>query len=193
MTDQQIELYFNNRIQELKALADRGDPWVFLCASSFVEYLAKMHSGKATNADAYKKFLKDYFFRVCPTYAQFKYASGKTDMADQMYHVLRCGIVHSFSLLADPKAQRCGGRHRSIVLAHRKEGKQHLSPFVDNRTKPKIDSAVFIAEDFVDDLGKVTKALFVDSKKKTPDGKLIKKNIRAWVNQYPPIGAIILK
>src|ERR1700737_2293027 len=31
------ESYFNARVAELRSLATRGDPWVFLCASSFLE------------------------------------------------------------------------------------------------------------------------------------------------------------
>jgi hypothetical protein len=192
MTDRQIQRYFTDRIGELRDLAKRGDPWVFLCASSFIEYLAKIELGKATLQDDYKNFLKNYFFRICPKYARVKYSSGKLDLAEQMYHVLRCGIVHSFSLFADSRAQAKGGRHRSILLAHQKAGIEHLANFVNSRRKPKIDAVVFVAEDFVEDVAKVTEALFADSRKKSADGKRIKKNIRAWVGQYPPIGSVIL-
>jgi hypothetical protein len=192
MTDNEIEQYFKNRIQELKQIAARGDPWVFLNASSFIEYLAKMRLGRGTTAKDYKEFLKTFFFQICPHYKTFKYRSGKLDLADQMYHVLRCGIVHSFSLFADSRGQSQGGRHRSIVLAHRLEGKAHLSHFVDNRRKPKIDAVIFVAEDFVEDIERVTEALFNDSKKRTPGGSQLRHNIRRWVKQFPPIGAIIL-
>ncbi len=192
MTDNKIEQYFKNRIQELKQIAARGDPWVFLNASSFIEYLAKMRLGRITTAQDYKEFLEKYFFQICPHYRNFKYCSGKCDLADQMYHVLRCGIVHSFSLIADRQAQARGGRHRSIVLAHRLEGRAHLSHFVNNRRKPKIDAVVFVAEDFVEDIERVTEALFNESKESSPNGRQLKQNIRQWVKQYPPIGAVIL-
>src|SRR5213594_1781122 len=126
-----IETYFRNRVDELRSLAQRGDPWVFLCASSFLEYLAKIELGKTTSATDYKDFLKNYLFKVCPAYAGFQYHSGSQDLADQMYHVLRCGIVHSFSLFADPAAKRKhGGRDRSILLAHRSSGQRHLANYV---------------------------------------------------------------
>jgi len=192
MTDNEIEQYFKSRIRELKQIAARGDPWVFLNASSFIEYLAQMRLGKRTEPQDYKEFLTQYFFRVCPWYGNFKYRSGTLDLADQMYHVLRCGIVHSFSLFADSKAQTRGGRHRSIVLAHRSAGQSHLHSFVNNRRKPKIDAAIFVAEDFVEDIERVTEALFNESKKRTPDGLQLRQNIRRWVRQFPPIGAIIL-
>ncbi|HEX7287664.1 MAG TPA: hypothetical protein VF532_15860 [Candidatus Angelobacter sp.] len=192
MTDNEIEQYFKNRIQELKQIATRGDPWIFLNASSFIEYLAKMRLGRTTTRRDYKDFLKQYFFQVCPRYGNFKYRSAKLDLADQMYHVLRCGVVHSFSLFADPQARVHGGQDRSIVLAHRLEGKAHLSPFVNNRRKPKIDAAIFVAEDFVEDIERVTETLFKESKKRTPDGRELRQNIRRWVKQFPPIGATIL-
>jgi hypothetical protein len=171
------------------ALAQRGDPWVFLCASSFLEYLAKIELGKATTSTDYKNFLKNYLFRVCPDYAAFRFRSGAKDLAEQMYHVLRCGIVHSFSLFADPSAKaKHGGRDRSILLAHRSSGQRHLANHVNQRTKPKVDAAVFIAEDFVDDVGKVTEFLFAQARKRTNVGRQLRNNMRTWVKTYPPVG-----
>ena len=59
-----IESYFDGRLNELRSLAARGDPWVFLCASSFLEYLAKVESGKSTGAREYKDFLQKYLFKI---------------------------------------------------------------------------------------------------------------------------------
>jgi hypothetical protein len=190
-----IEPYFQAKVGELRTLVARGDPWVFLCASSFIEYLAKMSIGKTTSAKDYKDFLNNQFFRVCPEYAAFRYRSGKHDLAEQMYHVLRCGIVHSFSLFADPLAKsKHGGRDRSIILAHRHSasGRKHLENWIDNRRKPKLDAALFIAEDFIEDVAKVTTDLFVESRKNTLAGRDLQKNIQAWVRAYPPIGSLIL-
>jgi hypothetical protein len=182
-----IESYFNGRLKELEQLADRGDPWIFLCASSFVEYLARITNGKPTNREDYKDFLKNYFFRVCPAYAAFRFASGKDDLAEQMYHVLRCGIVHSFSLFADPQAKKCGGRDRSILLAHRKNGVRHLTQYIDNRRKIKMDAVIFTAEDFVHDIKKVTSSIFSEARKKNQAGRQLKKNISSWFASNPPI------
>jgi hypothetical protein len=186
------ESYFNARVAELRSLATRGDPWVFLCASSFLEYLAKMESGKSTGAQGYKDFLRDYLFKVCPEYGKFRYRSGKADLADQMYHLLRCGIVHSFSVIADQAAKVRGGRDRSILLAHRSSGRTHLSNYVNNRRRPKLDSAVFIAEDFVEDIAKLTTYIFAESRKKTTSGTRLRTNIRKWVKDYPPIGLLFI-
>jgi hypothetical protein len=186
-----IERYFLDRICELKTLAGRGDPWVFQCATSFIEYLAKMHLGKNTNQTTYKAFLRDIFFKACPQYAAFRYACGKADLDVQIYHVLRCGTVHSFSLIADPIAVAQDGRDRSILLAHRMNGATHLTPVVNNRRSPKIDAAVFTAEDFVDDIEIVTKHLFRLSRKRSADGRTLRSNIRVWIKAHPPIGPIM--
>lgn len=186
-----IEQYFLDRVGELKTLATRGDPWVFACATSFIEYLAKMHLGKTTTASDYKAFLRDVFFKACPAYASFTFASGSSDLDIQMYHTLRCGLVHSFSLIADQKARSAKGRDRSILLAHRKNGAVHLRAKIDNRRRPKIDAVVFTAEDFVDDIETATKYLFQQARKPTPDGRLLKANIKSWTKAHPPIGTLM--
>ncbi len=187
-----IESYFKSRVEELRAFAERGDPWVFLCASSFIEYLAKVVYDRPTTHKDYKEFLKNYLFTICPEYKTFKYDSGKCDLAEQMYHVLRCGIVHSFSLFPDRVATtNHGGRARSILIAHRKSGRRHLGNYVDKRRNPKLDAAVFIAEDFIDDIAEVTDFIFSQARKRTTSGKQLRSNIRNWVKAYPPIEEII--
>lgn len=176
-----------DRAIELKSLAERGDPWFFLCASSYLEYLAKLTYGKSTTQTDYKQFLKDYFFQVCPNYLAFRYSNGNNDLEVQMYHTLRCGIVHSFSMIADAQAVNRGGRHRSILLAHRHSGKTHLSSYVNNRHKPKVDAAIFVAEDFAEDIEKATKFVFALSRKHNAAGTTLKTNIGRWSQQHPPI------
>jgi hypothetical protein len=189
LTLTKTETYFKNRVGELRSLAQRGDPWVFLCISSFLEYLAKLELGKETSSTDYKNFLRNTFFKVCPPYAAFRYRSSSRDLAEQMYHVLRCGIIHSFSLFADPSAKaKHGGRDRSILLAHRSSGQRHLSNYVNQRTTPKVDAAVFVAEDFVDDVGKVTDFLFAEARKRSNAGARLRNNIQKWVKTYPPVG-----
>jgi hypothetical protein len=105
-----------------------------------------------------------------------------------MYHVLRCGIVHSFSLIADKQAKRDGGRDRSIVLAHRASGRKHLEACVDGRRNPKLDAAVFVAEDFVADIEKVTNSIFAQS----CTNKKLRLNMKTWWKVHPPIGVLLI-
>lgn len=189
LTLTKTETYFKNRVGELRELARRGDPWVFLCASAFLEYLAKLELGKSTTSTDYKNFLRNYLFKVCPAYATFRFRSGAQDLAEQMYHVLRCGAVHSFSLFADPTAKtKHGGRDRSILLAHRSSGQRHLANYANQRTKTQVDAAVFVAEDFVEDVGKVTDFLFAQTRKRNAAGRRLRNNIQSWVKTYPPVG-----
>jgi hypothetical protein len=59
---------------------------------------------------------------------------------------------------------------------------------VNQRTTPKVDAAVFVAEDFVDDVGKVTEFLFAEARKRSNAGARLRNNIQKWVKTYPPVG-----
>jgi len=144
----------SHRIAELRDCCTSKSPWVFLGAAAYVEYLAKL-AGLS-----YKDFVSLRLALIRPEYAAFAYRSGKTDLPTQMYHVLRCGIVHSLSLIPDQRARNEGGRDRSIVLCHRQSDAVHLSS-VSSTLVP--DAALFVAEDFVDDLARATEQLFEDA------------------------------
>jgi hypothetical protein len=115
MTLQEAEAYFRLRIDELKQMIPAGTPWVFLCGTAVIEYLSKLAVGKDDGGRGFKKFVTDY---MPDGYRNFKYKSGADDLPLQLYHILRCGIVHSFSLIPDPNATRNKGRIRSVVLSH---------------------------------------------------------------------------
>jgi len=73
------------------------NPWPFLCASAFIDYLTKMVNGGAAGREKYKQFVSTYLARINPLYVSFRYHSGHQDLPTQLYQILRCGIVHSFS------------------------------------------------------------------------------------------------
>jgi len=146
----------SQRIAELRDCCATKSPWVFLGAAAYVEYLAKLAGLE------YKDFVSQRLSRVRPEYASFAYRSGETDLPAQMYHVLRCGIAHSLSLIPDQRARKKGGRDRSIVLCHRQPDAVHLAS-VSNPVVP--DAALFVAEDFVEDLSRATEQLFEDAKR----------------------------
>src|SRR5215471_9819349 len=110
--------YFLKRAAELRQMSIVGTPWIFLSSSAFLEYLSKLANGKDNKGPGYKEFIVDYLAQVRPLYRDFTYRSGQKDLPKQMYHVLRCGIVHSFSLIPDQMAKSAGGRNRSIILCH---------------------------------------------------------------------------
>lgn len=175
-----IHFYYKERIGEVRRYSTIGDVWVFLMCSVFIEYMVKIVSGKeATHQDDYKEFIRAYLSKINPLYKDFKYSSGTTDLPEQMYHVLRCGIVHGFSLIADKTAQKKNGRNRSILLGHRSGGGKHLELIA---TK-EFDSAFFCAEDFALDIERLVDFIFELAKS---DEKL-KNQIIQWIKTYPPI------
>ena len=189
----QAKNYFLDRIGELNQLShDKNyvNPWIFVCASAFIDYLAKIVSGADRGRTGYKDFIKDYLSRINSNYKNFTYNDGKKDLPDQMYHVLRCGILHSFSFIPDSRSRRSGGRDRSIVLCHSDErdrkGWRHLMFFPPSGyTGPTIvtDAALFVAEDFIDDLEKVVNLIFADAS----TNATLSVNIETWTSNHPPI------
>ena len=181
-----IHKYFKNRISEIKDLAvNTGNPWVFLCCSSFIDYLVRLVYDKEANSSDYKKFIIDYLSQIDIRYKDFEYQSGVKDLPDQMYHILRCGIIHSFSLIPDSSSLRKGGRKRSILLAHNKNGETHFKPVTENG----YDSVVFTAESFSSDLEKLVDKIFTEIVISDPT---IEANIKRWWGKYTPIAGLTI-
>ena len=149
-----------------------------------LDYLAKIVNGSDLKRDGYKRFIKDYLALVRPGYRDFKYRNGNQDLPEQMYHVLRCGIVHSFSLIPDSTGVNPVGRDRSIVLCHRlqctEKGWQHLMIYTTEKIS---DGALFVAEDFIEDIGRAIELIF-DRAQKNPT---LSRNIENWLAQHPPV------
>ncbi|MCC6412924.1 MAG: hypothetical protein IT270_14765 [Saprospiraceae bacterium] len=177
-----IHRYYKDRLDELTKYASEGDPWVFILLAAFIEYMVKITSNKdETNSNDYKDFIKHYLSLVNVQYRDFTFNQGTQDLPAQMYHTLRCGVIHSFSMIPDKISTKYGGRPRSILLAHRKNGKIHLSVHIEDG----MDSVIFTAEDFLDDIKKLVEVIFIE--KATNDANL-KNNIIDWFNKYQPIG-----
>lgn len=186
MDKKEIERYFKARVKEVQRILKDGPPWGFLCAAAFLDCLSKLVAGQDNKAKGYKHFVKDYLAKINPAYASFKYKNGATNLPEQLYHVFRCGIIHSFSLVPDQQSLNSGGRSRSIVLCHRKESKRKHLPHLSRYSAGKIsEAAVFVAEDFGKDLKKVVKLIF-SPQVKTIDPQITKK-MKKWVYQQPPI------
>lgn len=180
----EIHSYYKARIEEVKKYSTNGDPWAFLMAASYIDYLVRIvYNIEPTTHKEYKQFIRDYLSLVNPKYKDFAYESGNQDLPEQMYHVLRCGIIHGYSLVPDEKSRNHGGRVRSILLAHKKNGETHLNKY----NKNNFDSVVFTAENFTEDLEKVLDKIFVDI---APQDSNLSNNIVNWVTKYPPIMSV---
>ena len=104
MNCEEAKTYFYARIEELKDMCKPGGaetPWVFLCGSAMIDYLSRLAAGKDNGGEGFKKFIRDY---MPSSYCDFEYRSGDKDLPEQVFHILRCGIVHSFSLRGYPKS-----------------------------------------------------------------------------------------
>ena len=166
-----IRYYFIKRIRELEQYSEDETPWIFLCGSSFIEYL-----GKLTGND-FISFIKKYLSEVNKLYKEFKYLNGRQDLPKQMYYILRNGIIHRFSLFP---IKSNTGRRRSIVLAHKSSGKKHLHNYHSNKID---DACIFIAEEFINDIKKAIQLIFSNAQ----TNKNLMKQIIKHYTIYPPI------
>ena len=179
-TIEEAKKYFTGRCEELLSMSKAGDPWVFLCASAMIDYLTQMTTGKS-GRQAYIDFVNNFLGEINTTYSNFRYKNGKQDLATQMYIILRCGIVHKFSFVPGKQELKNGGRLRSIVLAHEKNGHNgaHLTAYPNE----EIDAAIFTAEQFVTDIKALVELIF----ERGNSNFEIKNNILTYIAHYPPI------
>ena len=122
--------------------------------------------------------------KVRKEYQTFTYLNPADKLPDQMWHVMRCGLIHTFSLFPDKTIRNQLGRDRSIVLCHKKEattkGLSHLSHYSGPNN---LDAALFVAEDFIDDLIAVNDLIFDQAS----SDSVLKSKIEKWLKQCPPI------
>lgn len=180
----EAEKYFINRVAELGAMCAKKDPWVFLCSSAFLEYTMKIVEGKDRGVSGYKDLITKYNY-FPDKYKTFVYRCGKQDLPEQMYSILRCGLVHSFSL--KPIKPGPHGRLNSISLCHKCEADtknlHHLQNYYG--INGDVDSALFVAEDFVCDIRNAINSIFVCAK--TYPSCLLASNIESWLSICPPV------
>lgn len=202
-----IKEYFTDRANELVGLSSRDAVWPFICCSTFVEYIAKMSvdstsvrqkmvRGVSKPADdgVYVTFINQYF---PAKYKNFQYSNqmrmnepwvgGSTNARSdkclpyKMYKVLRCGLVHAFSLVDSDSPMT---PPRSIFIEHKDESpSRHL----DHKKDASHDAALFISEDFAQDILKVTNKLF----NKAKNDIVLKKRIVEYYHDYPPVQALV--
>ena len=183
MNQDEILPYCRARLNELKVLLSRGDAWGFLCIAAYIDFLSKLVEGEDTKSDGYKLLVESYFPEK---YRTFTYGSGKVDLYYQMYHIFRCGLIHTLSLYPDHEqftkpGGKYQGRPRSVLLTHdglSSDGRffPHLSHYNENG----IDAAVIHANDLFEDVRAATETALA-----TPN---LRVKARAWVSLSPPIG-----
>lgn len=195
--------YFQNLISAAKKYCPDHTPLPFVLGACFIDYFSKMVKDKDKGGRGYKDFVRKYMKEVRQEYATFKYSNGVPDLPVQMYHILRCGIVHSFSLtpdksnhkppfylklcklrLSNKTVYKKHGRDHSIALCHKdwadQNGYKHLSPYSGPRY---LDAALFVIEDFLDDLLVVNELIY----NKAVADHMLRDKIEGWLKASPPI------
>jgi hypothetical protein len=175
--------YYKTLVEDIKEFAynGQGDLLTFLMCSSYIDFLVKMVYDKESTSNDYKIFIRDFLSKVDIRYKDFSYTIGKKkDLPEQMYHILRCGITHSYSLVPDSKSVTKGGRERSIMLGQRKNNNTHFTKYDENG----YDTVIFTVEDFAEDLRGVLDKIFLEL---APNDQQLSRNILSWVNKYPPL------
>ena len=175
----EVKKHLKHIIKYMESTVDLATAARYIVPLCLIDYLSKLYNCN------YKEFITEIMAEVNPKYKTFRYnTEGKQDLNIQMYHVLRCGFVHSFSLIPDETAKRKGGRDRSIILGFKEDNNlSHLDNFSCEGVP---DACLFILDDFISDLDKSIDILF----EKVTNDENLKKHILKLVSDYPFIGAI---
>lgn len=206
---QAIDRYLKARLDELDSLAQRGDPWVFGACCTFIEMLAKREkecNNNSMDGPRFKNFVKIYLMPSNPLYQDAEKElkteatknqnatkqSGKEqakrddpEIAKNLWHILRCGVVHSFSM-------KTNDGEFKIFLGHRKNSEscssRHLQ-VINVKDKVKNEDKTYkalliMAEDFVEDLRKCTQSI-IKKAKKDPS---FCRNLEEKFQDNPPFG-----
>jgi hypothetical protein len=165
--------YLHARVAEIEPLM--ATPWGFICACILIELLARMVNGigrgKLTRQQ-FEAFVLEWMDDYGPNAERpFKFNSPvvrltnsadpaepeEKSLATQMYCIMRSSMVHNLSLVAGDSELRSGGVDYSIHITDRKtaeaQGLKHLQNYEN-------DSAVFVGEDLLDDIGKAIDKVF---------------------------------
>jgi hypothetical protein len=112
----EVKKYYEDRFNELKKMSEnKAVPgiWVFVCASTFIEYLSRLVQDYQTGQERknYTYFVKTFFeakYRDCSQFTPPVVINSRNGnplslnndeiIPAMMYVVLRCGLVHQFSI-----------------------------------------------------------------------------------------------
>lgn len=178
MNHTEIKKYCEDRLIEIRKVSQDGSPTGFLCLAAFVDFLAKLAAGKDEKSKGYKDLITTFF---PDAYKNFVYNSGDKDLPTQFYSVLRCGILHGFSLYPD-RPNRNGSKVRTIVISH--DGKDGRKPYkhLSNYAEKGFDAALLIADKLCDDMSSAIQKMFTYTS--------VQANAEQWVKKQPPIKGI---
>ncbi|MBI2811355.1 MAG: hypothetical protein HYX67_11065 [Candidatus Melainabacteria bacterium] len=166
--------YWKDRASELISI--NHAIWGFVGAAALIDHGTKLANNGETGRQRYKDFVKTFGDK----YRDFTFKGGTKDLDVQVYHTFRCGLLHSFSLVADNQGQDAGARSDSIVLAATKDGAPgalHCTNYTDYGK----DACLLVLEPFVEDIGNAIDRLFDDA--------ALDESIKKTYESNPPFNA----
>jgi hypothetical protein len=181
-----LDEYKTYLLNEIEAVRERSpSPDAFASAASLLDTIAqaaipRSKRGGATKPDSvrFAQFVRKF---MRPTYASFRYAGGQQDLPEQMYAILRCGLIHARSLTPNVpgNGKKPVGRADSIILDR---AGTHLHPWQD----ADHDAALLVFSVFVADIEAAVRCVFVKATKESGLRVLIEK----YVRDHPPVRAL---
>lgn len=176
--------YFKDRVDELTKINQAI--WGFVGAAALIEHGTQLANKGKSDPESYKEFVKTFGSK----YTDFTYnTDNKQDLNVQIYHVLRCGLLHSFCLQADKAGEKWGGRTDSIIITSLADAKRrgealkaehNLSHIMDNGR----DACLLILEPFLVDIGNAINQLF--------DNQDLDESIKKSWKEHPPFSTFMI-
>lgn len=161
------------------------DRRAFASSAILIDVLAHATmSPKLDNNQRFQEFISCYMSR---SYCSFRYANGLQDLPMQMYAILRCSLIHAFSLTPLPRRDKkpTSGRKNSILISA--DG-VHLGRVLD----PPYDAALFVFSPFLNDIESALLEAFSQAERDRGLKHRIERHIRIHspVIPLPPLSFI---
>ena len=154
----EIQEYCENQLDVVRQIC--GDkrfqtPVSFVCIAAFIGYLSRLAYGNNRAHDNDPKMYKDFVREVM--------GASKSDykiIADEMYYVFRCGIVHSMSFTppVDASTPKC-----NIAISHDPQTKWKNGSGFYKENRQGVEWTVLNADDLIADLSKAISYMFADA------------------------------
>lgn len=195
--DERIITYIQDRLNELKEKANsrkknNRNPSVFFDAAAFLDFLST-HIKNGVNADgtAYIDFIQKYIYNNVDII--FKARNDTYKLTEQIWHILRCGGLHNYSLSPYGWYNKNPALKNSLFLTNKHDKNKNIThkmivnvDFSDGSLTSK--GIVLVAEDFIEDVEKCVNKLLSNFRSKKPEYKKLKTDLRQSFKDCPPVG-----
>nr|WP_128081132.1 hypothetical protein [Acetobacter persici] len=196
MTLLSYQTWINDRIQELrtaqsiKSEVDRlnGSIWDFVLMGCLVEIVAKLNCTHKVSSTLHK--ISKLFDDRLPQYRipSYKTHNNIKDVPEQIYMVMRCGLIHSLSLVPDRtykerKNYKKHWREWSLLLTHKGN---HLQMMTWKPNGQPIEACLLDYSTMLDDMQTALDAIFQDAVNDTA----LSAHIETFVKENPMLGLV---